>query len=104
MTLAEFRQVKNDKTAKPVESIFILGEFGKPYVGGLKFDALIANFFAKKFEAKHKKTLSQRGMIRLLSESERMKLVLSANREATIFIEGIMDGIDFTAVINRREF
>jgi hypothetical protein len=33
-----------------------------------------------------------------------MKLVLSANREATVFVEGIMDGIDFTAVINRRDF
>lgn len=67
MTLAEFRQVKSDKNAKPIESIFILGDYGRAYVGGLKFDALIANFFAKKFEAKYKKTLNQRGMIRLLS-------------------------------------
>lgn len=33
-----------------------------------------------------------------------MKLVLSANKEATVFVEGIMDGIDFSATINRKEF
>ena len=33
-----------------------------------------------------------------------MKLVLSANKEATVFVEGIMDGIDFSATISRKEF
>jgi molecular chaperone DnaK (HSP70) len=33
-----------------------------------------------------------------------MKLVLSANKESTVFVEGIMDGIDFSAAINRKEF
>ena len=41
-------------------------------------------------------------MIRLLAESEKTKNVLSANKEATIFIEGIMDGIDFSANIKRK--
>lgn len=67
MTLAQFKQVKVEKNPKPVESIFILGDYGQPYVGGLKFDAMIANYFVKKFEEKHKRSLSQRGYIRLLA-------------------------------------
>ncbi len=49
MTLAEFKQVKVDKNPKPIESIFILGDYGEPYVGGLKFDSMIANHVVKKF-------------------------------------------------------
>jgi hypothetical protein len=49
MTLAQFKQVKSDKT-KSVESVFILGDYGQPYLGGLSFDSLISKFFAKKFE------------------------------------------------------
>ncbi len=33
-----------------------------------------------------------------------MKYVLSANKEATVYVEGIMDGIDFSATITRKEF
>jgi hypoxia up-regulated 1 len=39
-----------------------------------------------------------------LAESEKIKLVLSANKEATVFVEGIMDGIDFSATMTRRQF
>lgn len=49
MTLAQFKSIKADKSPKPVESIFILGDYGQPYVGGLKFDTMIAKFFAQKF-------------------------------------------------------
>jgi len=31
-----------------------------------------------------------------------MKKILSSNKEATVFVEGIMDGIDFSATINRK--
>ena len=67
-------------------------------------DHHVADFFVKKFEEKHKKTLNQRGRIRLLAEAEKTKNVLSANKEAMIFIEGIMDGIDFSSSMRRREF
>ena len=33
-----------------------------------------------------------------------MKKILSSNKEATVFVEGIMDGIDFSAVITRKKF
>jgi len=49
MTLAQFKQIKVEKIPKPVESIFILGDYGKPYTGGLKLDTFIAKYFAQKF-------------------------------------------------------
>ena len=48
MTLAEFRQVKSDKS-KNVESVFILDHYGRSYLGGLTLDYLLADFFAQKF-------------------------------------------------------
>ncbi len=68
MSLAEFREVKTDKT-KSIESVFILGDYGQSYVGGLSLDYLIADFFTKKFEEKYKKELNERGKIRLLAEA-----------------------------------
>ena len=68
MSLAQFKQVKSNKT-KPVESVFILNDYGRPYIGGLTFDSLIANYFAQKFQDKHKKTINQRALIRLHAES-----------------------------------
>jgi len=69
MTLVQFRQVKMDKKPKPIESIFVLGDYGRPYEGGLKLDALICKYFAQKYEATYKKALNKRGLIRLLAES-----------------------------------
>lgn len=43
-------------------------------------------------------------MIRLLAESEKVKKVLSSNKEASVFVEGIMDGLDFSATITRKQF
>lgn len=103
MTLAEFKPIKNEKTGKSVESVFVIGDYGASHVGGLSLDHMIADYFTKKFEEKYKRTLNQRGKIRLLAEAEKTKKVLSANKEATLFIEGIMDGIDFSSTIKRRE-
>lgn len=40
----------------------------------------------------------------MLAESNRVKETLSANKEANLFVEGIMDGIDFHSKITRTEF
>lgn len=69
LTLVQFKNEKTDKIHKGVESVYILGDYGLSYVGGLKFDSIIANYFKEQFETKYKKTLSQRGYIRLLAES-----------------------------------
>lgn len=49
MTLAEFRQVKSEKT-KSVDTVFILDHYGRSYLGGLTLDYLISDYFTKIFE------------------------------------------------------
>ena len=46
MTLVEYKQVLTESSPKPVESIFIKDDYGKPYLGGLKFDSIICKYFA----------------------------------------------------------
>lgn len=48
MSLVEFKPVAEEK-GKPVESIFVLGDYAKSYVGGLRFDSILFNYFKKKF-------------------------------------------------------
>ena len=103
MTIAQFRQVAQEK-GKPIQSIFVLGDYGKPYVGGLKLDQIVYGYFLNKFEKKYNRELSKKGKIKLFLESNQMKEVLSANKDATLFVEGIMDGIDFMEKITRAEF
>lgn len=43
-------------------------------------------------------------MVKLFNECHKLKEVLSANKEATLFVEGLIDGIDFRAPIKRTEF
>lgn len=49
MTLAQFKQLPDEKTHKPVESVIILGDYGKSYVGGLRFDQVLFNYFKSRF-------------------------------------------------------
>lgn len=73
MTITEFRQVAEEKSPKPVESVFILGDYSKTYVGGLKFDSLLHTFFKESFEKKHKKPLNFRGQMKLWGEVSEVK-------------------------------
>lgn len=45
MTLVEFKQILTESSPKPVESIFIKADYGKPYVGGLRMDSIICKYF-----------------------------------------------------------
>lgn len=93
-----------ESSPKPVESIFIKDDYGKAYVGGLRLDSIICKYFENIFEQKYKKKLDKKGLIKLLAESNKVKETLSANKEASIFVEGIMDGIDFHSKMTRTEF
>ena len=73
-------------------------------MGGLKLDQIVYGYFLNKFEKKYNRELSKKGKIKLFLESNQMKEVLSANKDATLFVEGIMDGIDFMEKITRAEF
>lgn len=43
-------------------------------------------------------------MVKLLKECNRLKHVLSSNKEAQFYVEGILDGIDFVSSIKKEEF
>jgi heat shock 70kDa protein 4 len=77
-----------------------------PSLGGRDFDAAVAEVFAKEFKEKHGiDVMSQpRPKLRLLKEAEKVKRVLSANAQATLNIECLMDDVDVSSKMNRDEF
>ena len=65
----------------------------------------MATLLADKFQAKHKldPRSNKRAWATLLRKSSDVKEVLSANKETTVFIEGLMDGIDMQLPLQRKE-
>lgn len=77
-----------------------------PSLGGRDFDDAIAALFAKEFKEKYGiDALSKpRPKLRLLKEAEKLKRVLSANAQAALNVECLMDDIDVTSKMNRDQF
>jgi hypothetical protein len=46
----------------------VLADYAKSYVGGLRFDSILFNFFRNRFEEKYKKKLNIRGAVKLWGE------------------------------------
>jgi heat shock 70kDa protein 4 len=88
-------------TAADVKSVAF-----EPCLGGRDFDAAIADVFAAQFKEKHGiDVMSQaRPKLRLLKEAEKVKRVLSANAQATLHIECLMDDVDVSGRMERDEF
>lgn len=78
----------------------------EPCLGGRDFDAAVANVFNEQFKDKYgiDAMSKPRPKLRLLKEAEKVKRVLSANSQATLSIECLMDDKDVTAQMNRDEF
>lgn len=77
---------------------------------GMALDLIIRDELAKQFEQKHGSKLSSpitqqpRAMARLLKEANRVKHILSANSEASSYIEMLSDEIDFRGSLSRHDF
>jgi molecular chaperone DnaK (HSP70) len=73
-------------------------------VGGLKVDESIANYLAEQFMKKHgvDPRKNKKSYIKLLSKASNTKETLSANKDTTVYIEGLIDGIDMSVPINRQ--
>jgi molecular chaperone DnaK (HSP70) len=73
---------------------------------GLKLDEVLIDYFAKEFMKKNKKDPREdaRGLAKLKLESESTKKALSIGANATISIESLVDGTDFTSNINRTRY
>ncbi|XP_027340175.1 heat shock 70 kDa protein 15-like isoform X2 [Abrus precatorius] len=75
-------------------------------LGGRDFDEVLFNHFAAKFKEEYKIDVFQnaRASLRLRAACEKLKKVLSANPEAPLNIECLMDEKDVRGYIKRDEF
>jgi heat shock protein 4 len=74
--------------------------------GGRDFDFALVKHFAEEFKTKYKIDVmsNPKAVFRLATGCERMKKVLSANGEAPINVESIMNDIDATSSLKRDQF
>lgn len=74
--------------------------------GGRDFDRALVDHLAKEFKGKYKVDIftHPRAMARTLAAAEKTKKILSANQQAPVNIESLMNDIDASAMITRQEF
>ena len=79
---------------------------GDTRLGGEDFDTRLVQHFTQDFKRKHKKDITEnkRSLRRLRTACENLKKTLSASTQATIEIDSLFDGIDYTSSITRARF
>ena len=75
-------------------------------LGGRELDRLLCDHFANQFKEKYKIDIKSnpKAHFRLLSACEKTKKVLSANLQAPLNVECIMNDVDVAGTITREEF
>lgn len=73
---------------------------------GVQLDQVLIDHFAKEFMKKHKSDPREnpRSLAKLKLEAEATKKALSLGTNATISVESLADGIDFSSTINRTRY
>lgn len=105
-TLVSFKKV-DDQT--PVE-VTVEGYSYDDSLGGAYFTKAVADIVKNKFLGAHSKISASkletnpRAIAKIYQAAEKAKLILSANNEATVSIESLVDEIDFKAKVSRQEF
>ena len=76
----------------------VLATNGDTHLGGEDFDQVVMQYMMKIFKKKYNKDMSgdKRAVQKLRKEVERVKRVLSTQHQATVEIEALYDGIDFS--------
>ncbi|KAI0784656.1 HSP70-domain-containing protein [Abortiporus biennis] len=76
------------------------------HVGGRNIDYTLVQHFANEFKSKyHIDVLSSpKAMFRLQAGCDKLKKILSANTEAPLNVESIMNDVDATSKLNREEY
>merc|ERR1712226_299273 len=80
---------------------------GDTHLGGEDFDNRIVDFCMQDFKRKNRgKDLAgnQRALRRLRTQCERAKRTLSASTQATIEIDSLFDGVDYSCSLSRARF
>ncbi|KZS98496.1 heat shock protein 70 [Sistotremastrum niveocremeum HHB9708] len=75
------------------------------HLGGRDIDYALVQFFAAQFKEKYKIDVlsSPKAVFRLVTGCERLKKVLSANAEAILNVENIMNDVDASSKLSRDE-
>ena len=79
---------------------------GDTHLGGEDFDRRLMEHFMQDFKRKHKKDISEnkRSLRRLQTACETAKKTLSSSTTATVEIDSLFEGIDYSAIITRARF
>lgn len=83
----------------------VIGTAYDKHFGGRDFDRAITEHFADEFKTKFKIDIRENGKAynRILTASEKLKKVLSANTAAPISAESVMNDVDVTSQMTRDE-
>ena len=76
------------------------------HFGGRDFDFALVQHFATEFKTKYKVDVlsSPKAVFRLATGCERLKKILSANAEAPLNVESLMNDVDASSSLKREEF
>ena len=79
---------------------------GDTHLGGEDFDYRLMDFFVQDFQRKHKQDMTgnKKSMRRLQTACENAKKTLSSSTSASIEIDSIYEGIDYSGIITRARF
>lgn len=75
------------------------------HFGGRDFDKALVDHFAKEFKEKYKIDINTnpKARVRVATAAEKMKKILSANSQAPISIESLMNDVDVSSSLKRDE-
>ena len=75
------------------------------HFGGRNFDKALVDHFAKEFKEKYKIDIytNPKAVVRVATACEKLKKILSANAQAPLSIESLMNDVDVSGVLKRDE-
>jgi L1 cell adhesion molecule like protein len=84
----------------------VLATGGDVHLGGEDIDDRLVDHFVEEFKRKHKLDIrdNKRSLRRLKTECEKAKRVLSSSAVATIQLDSLYQGVDFSSKITRAKF
>jgi heat shock protein 4 len=77
-----------------------------PHLGGRDIDYAVVQHFAEEFKTKYKIDVlsNPKATFRLYASAEKLKKILSANYEAPLSVESIMNDIDASSKLSREDY
>lgn len=104
VSIVQFFGTVDPVREKNIESMRVLSHVSISNFGGLQIDTMLAEYVAEQFQKKHKLDVHEnlKSWTKLLHKCADLKETLSANKEANIYIEGIMNGIDLNINVKRE--